>query len=104
MIGAGSFLSPSEKDQTKINNAIRQLMEGRTNNVFSVTLNSNTTSTTITSVLIGPNSTLSPVPLTANAAAQMTLLRVASLVAQTAILAHGSNANSDQSFSFIVTG
>ena len=103
-VGTGLYLSPAERDQNKINNVVRQLIEGRFNNIFSASINSGASSTVITSGLIGPNSQLVPVPLTANAAAQMTMLRPVSVSMGTATLAHGNNTNSDQNFNFIVIG
>ena len=103
-VGAGIHLNAEERDPRKQNAAIRQLMEGRTNNIFSATLSSSAGSTTITNSLIGPNSTLVAVPQTANAASQMTLLYVSSVAAQTATIVHGNNANADQIFNFVVIG
>jgi hypothetical protein len=103
-VGSGAYLSLSEQDPLKQNNIIRQLLEGRTNNVGTVTLTSSAGSTTITSTLIGPNSTLLFSPLTANAASQMTLLRTSTVGAGTATVTHGNNANIDQTFNFVVIG
>ena len=103
-VGAGLYLSPSETDTKKQNAAIRQLIEGRSNSVFSATLTSNSTTTTITSPTIGPNSALLWQPTTSAASPQMTVMYVSSLVAGTAILTHGSNAASNQTFNFVAIG
>src|SRR5690349_3875594 len=103
-VGSGAFLHPAEKDQLKVNHAIRQIMEGRTNNVFSATLSSSAGSTVITNGLIGPNSTLIPVAKTAHAAAAITTLYTSSIGAGTATLAHGNNANTDMTYNFVVVG
>lgn len=103
-VGSGAFLHPAEKDQLKVNHAIRQILEGRTNNVFTATLSSSATSTVITNSLIGPNSTLIPVPSTANAASQMTLVFTSAVGQGTATVMHGSNSNTDQTFKFVVVG
>lgn len=103
-VGSGAFLHPAEKDQLKVNHAIRQIMEGRTNNVFSATLSSNAGTTTVTNSLIGPNSTLIPVPTTAHAAAQMATIYTSTVGQGTATFAHGNNASTDQTFKFVVVG
>ncbi len=103
-IGSGIYLHPAEKDPLKINQAVRQLMEGRSNSIGACTLTSGAGTTTVTSPIIGPNSSVTFQPLTANAAAQMTLLRVSTIGAGTMTLVHGNNSNSDQNFNFIVSG
>lgn len=103
-VGSGNYIALNERDPQRQNQVIRQLIEGRTNNVGTVTLTSSAGSTTITSSLIGPNSTLIFSPLTPNAASQMTLIRTSTIGAGTATITHGSNANADQNFNFIVIG
>ena|SRR5690349_15886864 len=103
-IGSGLFLHPAEKDQTRINSVIRQLIEGRSNGVGTFTLTSSAGSTTVTSPIIGPNSVVVWQPATAHAAAQMTVMYVSSIGAGTMTLTHGSNANADQTFKFAAIG
>lgn len=103
-VGAGLFISPTEKDPLKQNAIIRQLIEGRSNAVFTATLNANTTTTSVSAPTIGPNSVLLWQPTTSAASPQMTVMYVSSLVAGTAILTHGSNAASNQTFNFLAIG
>ena len=102
----GVFLpSPQDKNPVKMVSALRQLAAGATNATGSFTLNSNATTTTVSSApIIGPNSKLSWQPLTADAAAQMATLYCPTTDISTGqfILHHGSNTSTDQNFVYVV--
>ena len=65
---SGNVPIPSEKDPFKIVRAVRELFEGRSNAVGSVTLAVNATSTTVTAINCGAGSAVLLFPKTASAA------------------------------------
>jgi hypothetical protein len=64
-------LNPAEKEPRLIVNAIRQLMEGRSNATGMATLTAGSTVTTVTAVSCSEGSTVLLQPTTANAAAEV---------------------------------
>lgn len=76
--GGGLSHSLTEKDPTKVNNNIRQLIEGRSNAVGTFTLTNDgvATTTTVTATNCGPNSIVVCFPTTAAAS---TFLRGSSM-------------------------
>lgn len=109
-VGSGLYLNPGETNQFKIVTAVRQLMEGRSNAVFTFTLNANSTSTTITPITGGPNSILLWAPATPAAAATVTTLfytqstSTSSSVLGTFLLQHASNPSATQTFYYATIG
>src|SRR5688572_5777021 len=69
MAGSGVYIAPNEKDPIKQNAAIRQLIEGRSNAVGTVTLTNDGVAmgTTVTAPNCGPNSAVFLFPTTAAA-------------------------------------
>lgn len=107
-VGAGLYLAPAEQDQLKQNAAIRQLMEGRSNAVGTVTLAHDgvATTTTVTATNCGPNSIVILFPATAHAAAVVTgtYVLAASITARQFIVTHAATAESDQTFWWVALG
>ena len=93
---------------------IRNIMQGKTNNAYSVTLTANAASTVVSMSRedIGPLSTILFMPLTANAAAEIgagTMYVSAITIdlsadTQTFTITHANNAQNDRTFRFVVTG
>ena len=102
-VGAGLFLSPSEKDPIKQNAAIRQLMEGRSNAVGSFTITSNTTSTLVTAVNCYLSSVVLLSPYTSTAANDFGLISVVPGNG-TFTANHASNTLSTRTFLYAVVG
>src|SRR5258708_6228597 len=68
---AGLTLNPGEKDPRRISDVVRQLMEGRSNSVGTVTLATSATSTTVSAPTCAPGSLIFFTPQTAHAAAEI---------------------------------
>lgn len=67
--GSGLYLAPNERDPVKVAAAVRQLIEGRSNAVGTVTLEDDgvATSTAVTAPTCGPNSAVFLFPATSAA-------------------------------------
>lgn len=106
--GSGLYLNPGERDVSKLVDAIRQLMEGRSNAVGTVTLtgNGSATSTTVTANNCGPNSAILLFPATAHAAAVVatTYAKAADVTPRQFIVTHATTSNSDVTFWFVCLG
>lgn len=103
-IGSGISLSLSERDPLRQNHAIRQLMEGRSNAVGTVTLTANAASTVVTAVNCGPNSAVFLFPTTANAAAIVAATYVGTVAPGTFTVTHTNDANADKTFFYVCLG
>lgn len=108
--GAGLSLSPSEKDPVKIVGAVRQLMEGRSNAVGTVTLTNDgvATTTTVSAQTCGPNSVVLLFPATAAASTflQGSSLYVATtnITARQFIVTHAATATANLTFMWVCLG
>jgi len=89
-----------------LSRAIASLMGGKTNNVIEVTLTANAASTTVTDARIANSTALIPVPLTANAAAELATMYVSNTgrVNNSASITHANNAQTDRTFKFVLVG
>lgn len=103
---ASLVLAPGEKDPRKIADVVRQLAEGRTNAVGTVTLNANATSTTVSAPTLGAKSYVLLFPLTQHGAWSMATNYVATadITAGQFIIRHASNAFLDRSFVWLAFG
>ncbi len=100
--GSGLYLNPGETNIPKIVQAVRQVMEGRSNAVGSFSIASNTTSTTVTAVTCAPTSVVLSSPVDSNAAADYGLIY---FVASTgAFIAHHSSNGLSRSHLFAIVG
>jgi len=99
-------LAPEEKNQRKINTAINQLAQGRSNAVGRVTLVANAGATTVPAENCGPGSVVLLSPLTAHAAAELGngTIFVSAVAAGAFTLAHASNAQTDRVFGYVCLG
>jgi hypothetical protein len=107
-VGSGLSISIAEKDPVKQNGIIRQLIEGRSNAVGTVTLAHDgvATTTTVTAPTCGPNSIVLLTPLTAHAAAVVTGVYVlaASVTPGQFVITHAATAESDRTFGWFCVG
>jgi len=103
---AGLTLSPAEKDLFKIVLAIRQLMEGRSNAVGTVTLTAGAVTTTVTAPTCAVGSQVFLFPQTANAAGALatTYIRPADVTAGQFIVTHANAGTTDRTFSYEIRG
>src|SRR6266498_1363964 len=97
---AGLTLAPGEKDPRRISDVVRQLMEGRSNAVGTVTLRANQTTTTASAPTAAPGSLVYLTPESANAAAVVagTFVLPANVTQGQFVISHPSDANSDKLF------
>jgi hypothetical protein len=106
--GSGLYISQAEKDPFKQNTAIRQLIEGRSNAVGTVTLNGNgvATSTVVTARTCSSSSAVFLFPATAHAAAVVatTYVTAPNVVAGQFTVTHAATANGDATFWWVCLG
>lgn len=98
------IVQTNEKDITKVNIALQQLAQGRSNAVGSVTLVTSTTTTTVTNMTCGADSIVILSPKTANAAAALATTYVSAIGAGTFTLTHSSNGQTDRVFGYVNIG
>lgn len=104
--GSGLYLARTEKDLGRVIDAIRQLIEGRSNAVGTVTLAHDgvATTTTVTAPNCGPNSVVKLTPQTAHAATALTSTYVSSVSAGSFVITHAATAQTDQTFGWFCVG
>ena len=89
----------------QIASAVNLLMQGRSNNVINVTLNTSAATTTISDARISAYTVPICVPTTANAAAiSMPYRDFSTSVNGSMILTHANNANTDKTFKIVLVG
>lgn len=95
-----------EKDLFRIVATVRQLCEGKTNAIGTVTLTANAASTTVSAPTCSPDSQIFLFPTTANAAAIVaaTYIAPADVTKEQFIVTHTNNANADKTFWYVVLG
>lgn len=99
-------LNPQEQDRLKQNTAINQLAAGRSNAVGSVTLRASQVTTTVSAPNCSASSKVFLFPETANAAAVVatTYILTTNVTAGQFIITHASDADVDQTFSYVALG
>jgi hypothetical protein len=92
----------------KLNSNIEGIMQGKTNNTGTFTLNANTTTTTITFAdgRLGQDTVMTWMPTTANAAGALSGMYVSSrsVANRTLTITHANTAAVDKTFSYVLTG
>jgi hypothetical protein len=99
-------LAPEETNQRRINTAINQLAQGRSNAVGSVTLAANAAATTVSAKTCGAGSVVLLSPLTPHAAAELGngTVYVSVVAAGWFTLAHANNSQTDRVFGYVCLG
>jgi hypothetical protein len=99
-------LSPSETQPYAIVNAVRQLMQGRSNAVGSVTLAAAAATTTVTAPNCAPGAQVFLFPKTAHAAAELAAggCYVSAVLSGAFTLTHANNPQTDRTFSYVCLG
>jgi hypothetical protein len=99
-------LAPDEADRRKINTAINQLAQGRSNAVGTITLVAGASATTVAAGNCGAGSVVLLSPLTARAAAELGngTLYVSTVANGWFTLTHANNAQADRTFGFVAVG
>lgn len=105
---AGNVVHLQEKSLPRICQAIRDLFEGRSNAVGSVTLTASTASTVVTARNCGADSKVFLFPRTANAAAELgagtAYITAANIERGQFTITHANNAQVDRTFSWVAIG
>jgi hypothetical protein len=99
-------LSPSETQAYRIVNAVRQLIQGRSNAAGSATLAAGASSTTVTAPNCAQSSQVLLFPKTAHAAAELAAggCYVSAVANGSFTIAHANNAQSDRTFAYVCLG
>jgi hypothetical protein len=99
-------LSPSETQPYRLVNAIRQLMQGRSNAAGSATLAAGAATTTVTAPNCAPGSQVFLFPRTAHAAAELAAggCYVSAVASGSFTLTHANNSQTDRTFSYVCLG
>lgn len=84
--------------------AINQLGDGRSNGFGSVTLTANQATTVVTDRRVGTDTTITFMPETANAAAEMDGMYVGTVTAGSFTITHANNAQTDRDFRYMLQG
>ena len=100
---AGLTLQPGEKDPRKISDVVRQLMEGKSNAVGTLTLTPSATTTTVQATTCSPSSFVFLSPQTQDAANDMATTSVVAGNAQF-VVTHANNPRVDRTFGYAVIG
>lgn len=90
----------------QLSDVANNILDGKLNSCFTVTLTANVASTTVSNARIRANSALVLVPTTANAAAALatTYQTFPNVTDQVAILNHANNAQADKTFRVFAVG
>lgn len=99
-------LSAAERNLNTIVQAIRQLTEGRSNAVGTVTLTAGVTTTTVLFANCSTSSLPQLTAMTANAATALatTFILQANILNGSFIITHANNGQTDRTFAFVVLG
>lgn len=101
---AGVVPSPGETSLARIVRSIRDLYEGRSNAVGTLTLAAGTTTTTVQFINCSISSKVFLSPTTANAATAVGTTYVSSKGAGSFTLTHANNAQTDRTFDYVCIG
>lgn len=98
-------LPPTGASEREVHQAIRDLIEGRSNGTGTVTLMPSTTSTVVSKPTINGNSRVFLEPMTANAAAARATTYTAIVAGGGSfVITHANAATSDRTFAYLVIG
>lgn len=99
-------LAPEETNQRRINTAINQLAQGRSNAVGSATLAASVASTTVKAQNCGSGSVVLLSPLTAHAAAELAAggCYISAVANGQFTITHANNAQVDRTFGYVCLG
>jgi hypothetical protein len=99
-------LAADEKDVRKVNAAINNLAQGRSNAVGTVPLRVSATTTIVTARNCGAGSVVLLSPLTAHAAAEIVAgtLYVSAVANGSFTLTHANNSQNDRTFGYVCLG
>ena len=98
-------LNPAGADIREISEVTNGVLNGKTNNTGTITLNASSATTTIIyDERIGFNSVILLMPTTANAVASLTNVYISARAKGNATLTHSANTNTDKTYGYIIVG
>jgi hypothetical protein len=103
---SGNVPASGERDLFRIVRGIRDLFEGRSNAVGSLTLAANAATTTVTAQNCGAACKIFAFPTTANAAAEIGngTMYIGTVSAGSFVVTHANNAQVDRTFFYVALG
>jgi hypothetical protein len=103
-----SVIPPADADPKKIVTAIRQLAEGRSNAVGTVTLAASAATTLVSAPTCGAEARIFLFPATANASAELgngtAYVKASDISAGQFVVTHANNAQTDRTFFWLAIG
>jgi hypothetical protein len=103
-----SVIPPADADPRKLVTAIRQLAEGRSNAVGTVTLAASAAATAVPAPTCGKEAKIFLFPATANAAAELgngtAYVKAADITAGQFIVTHANSLQTDRTFHWLAIG
>jgi hypothetical protein len=98
-------LPPLGGSQREISEVVRQLMNGKSNNSGTITLDDGSaTTTTLYNERIGYDSCVLLMPETANAASDLANIYIDTFAQGSAVINHSANTDADKTFRYIIVG
>lgn len=97
-------LIPQTASPMQIATTVNEMLKGRGNNVGEVTLDANTTTTTISDIRVKQTMTVVLIPRTANAAAALTNVYISAVADGSITLTHSNTATVDRTFDYVLHG
>lgn len=108
--GAGLYLAPSETNPVKVNEVVRQLVEGRSNAVgtFTITDDGVATTTVVSAPTCGPGSAIIPFPVTDAASTfwrgNRMYIAEADIIARQFTVTHATTSTANITFMWVCLG
>jgi hypothetical protein len=103
-MASGNKPATNETNLWRIVQSIRELFEGRSHAVGTVTLRANQTTTTVSDENCGAGSYPQLEAMTANAAAARATTYISAVAAKSFTITHANNAQTDRTFSYAIRG
>lgn len=104
MAGTGTMPATSEKDIGRVVQSVRELYEGRSQAIGTVTLTAGQTTTVVNHQNCAPSSYPQLEPMTANAAAARATTYISAVAKGSFTITHANNAQTDRTFSYALRG
>lgn len=102
------YIQDQTEHRRKLARAVNQALSGKMNAFIDATLTANAASTTLTDARIGYYSTITWMPMTANASAEVgagtIYITQANMQSGSVVITHANNAQTDRTFRFQIIG
>jgi hypothetical protein len=91
-------------DQRGVAEVVNGIMNGKTNNIGTITLTQSSTTTTLTDARIGNKSVILFTPTSSHAAQEMAHLFISAQTSGSATITHRNTGHNDLNFQYIIVG